>query len=101
MRIVLLLLILGTLDQGMAGHGRVGGYSPVASIENDAEVQEAAKFAAEQMGVKLERIISAQTQVVAGLNFKLQLQTSSGVYDAVVYKGLGDAPLNLTSHHKA
>jgi hypothetical protein len=38
-----------------------------------------------QIGVKLQGIKSAQKQVVAGLNYKLLLETDGGLYDATVY----------------
>ena len=38
-----------------------------------------------QIGVKLQGIKSAQKQVVAGLNYKLLLETDDGLYDATVY----------------
>ncbi len=38
-----------------------------------------------QIGVKLQGIKSAQKQVVAGLNYKLQLETDDGLYHATVY----------------
>ena len=41
--------------------------------------------AVSQIGVKLQGIKSAQKQVVAGLNYKLLLETDQGLYDATVY----------------
>ena len=38
-----------------------------------------------QIGVKLQGIKSAQKQVVAGLNYKLELETDDGLYHATVY----------------
>jgi len=95
---LVLLLVLSSLV--VATSGMLGGFKD-ADHQNDAEVQSAAEFAAKEIGVKLQGIKSAQKQVVAGLNYKLQLETDDGVYDATVYKGLGNAPHKLTAHSKA
>jgi len=99
MKLLLIAIILGTLV--MTGQSLVGGFSDHADFENDAEVQSAADFAAKEIGVKLQGIKSVQKQVVAGLNYKLLLDTDGGLYDATVYKGLGNAPLKLTNHQKS
>ena len=39
-------------------------------------------------------------QVVAGVNYKLELQTSDGKYSADVFKGLGDGGHELKGHQK-
>lgn len=64
--------------------GFVGGFSP-ASVE-DAEVKEMADFATTAISdnsnsgpVKLIRIVKAETQVVAGMNYKLNLELSSEI----------------------
>ena len=42
--------------------------------------------------MKLESIVSAQTQVVAGLNYQFELQTDGGEYQATVYSALPAFP---------
>jgi hypothetical protein len=73
-----------------------GGYSKANLL--DAEVIEAAEFAANQIDKgKLEKIIEAQTQVVAGVNYKMKILLANGVmYEIIVYKDLNDN-LKLTS----
>ncbi len=73
-----------------------GGYSKANLL--DAEVIEAAEFAANQIDKgKLEKIIEAQTQVVAGVNYKMKILLANGVmYEIIVYKDLKDN-LKLTS----
>jgi hypothetical protein len=73
----------------------VGGYR-AADLE-DAGVQAAVAFAAEQLGVELGEIQSAERQVVAGTNYRLVFTSADGTrYRAIVYRPLrGD--MQLTS----
>lgn len=80
-----------------------GSYSE-ASV-SDSAVQVAANFAVQQINQgTLVKVISAQSQVVAGLNYKMQLQIvdSQGkqtMYSVVVFVPLPytQAPMQLTS----
>eukprot|EP00208_Stichococcus_sp_RCC1054_P004528 CAMPEP_0206149344 /NCGR_PEP_ID=MMETSP1473-20131121/37730_1 /ASSEMBLY_ACC=CAM_ASM_001109 /TAXON_ID=1461547 /ORGANISM="Stichococcus sp, Strain RCC1054" /LENGTH=186 /DNA_ID=CAMNT_0053546801 /DNA_START=573 /DNA_END=1133 /DNA_ORIENTATION=- len=84
--------------------GLLGGFKQHDSPENDEHVQEAAHFAVGQIspGLKLEKVLSAHKQVVAGTNFKLVLQTSSGNFEATVFKGLGgEAEMKLVDYKRA
>ena len=69
----------------------VGGYTSVSV--NNADIQQVATFAANQVAkgkATLKKVTSAQTQVVAGLNYRLVIQLSNGQrYKVVVYKPLG------------
>ncbi|KAL3139580.1 hypothetical protein ABBQ38_003899 [Trebouxia sp. C0009 RCD-2024] len=88
----------------------LGGHRDVEDHENDAKVQEVAKFAVQQIGEKagkkldLVKIHSAKKQVVAGLNYVLVLETTAEgtkeTHEAHVYQPLGDQPLKLTSSNK-
>ncbi|HMT93872.1 cystatin domain-containing protein [uncultured Thiothrix sp.] len=65
----------------------VGGYSAVDL--NDAEVQNAAQFAAQSLGGLLGKVTQAEQQVVAGMNYKLSLELQDGSkHKVVVYKDL-------------
>ena len=65
----------------------VGGYSSVDI--NDAEVQNAAQFAAQALGSILTKVTKAEQQVVAGMNYKLSLELQDGSkHKVVVYKDL-------------
>ncbi len=76
-----------------------GGYSEAAA--DDPEVLKAARFAVEEQGrrqgrpVTLVAVRRAEKQVVAGLNYRLQLSVRSGGEDreasAVVYQNLKNA----------
>ena len=55
---------------------RVGGFR--AADVNDERVQNAAAFAAQQLGGELSEVESAEQQVVAGMNFKLVILTEDG-----------------------
>ncbi len=74
----MLLILVLVFSLGTAKAQQVGAYSK--SSVNDAEVIKAAKFAirAEQKksrsNIALHSITKAQTQVVAGLNYRLCLQ---------------------------
>ena len=80
-----------------------GGYSPA---EIDSEVRKVAEFAvktqAESTGrpIRLVKILKAERQVVAGLNFRLDLEVADGSKHhkarAVVWQKL-DGSLALTS----
>lgn len=67
-----------------------GGYSAISV--NDAQVQAAARFAADKLGnkkAKLKSVNSAASQVVAGLNFRMNITLTDGKqYDVVVFQGL-------------
>jgi hypothetical protein len=81
----------------------LGGYTSVSV--NNADVKQAASFAANQVSkgkAKLRKVTAAQTQVVAGLNYRLVIQLSNGQrYKVVVYKPLGSgAKLVLSSVSK-
>ena len=80
-----------------------GGYTSVSV--NNADVKQVANFAANQVSkgkAKLKQITAAQTQVVAGINYRLVIQLSNGQrYKVVVYKPLGNgAKLVLSSASK-
>lgn len=64
-----------------------GGYSTVDV--NDAEVQNAAQFAAQSLGGLLGKVTQAEQQVVAGMNYKLSLELQDGSkHKVIVYKDL-------------
>lgn len=76
-----------------------GGYSDASPVDKD--IKSAAEFAVSaQKGATLERIVSAETQVVAGLNYRLKLEvkTAGGLRmaKAVVYRDLKNK-MSLTS----
>jgi Ca2+-binding EF-hand superfamily protein len=66
----------------------VGAYAP-ADVASDAVVS-AAKFAASQLGTAtLAKVLSAQSQIVAGTNYRLKIQLSDGnIYELTVYQAL-------------
>jgi hypothetical protein len=76
----------------------VGGYS-VISVK-DAGVQAAARFASAKLGNKRTKLTSvnvAETQVVAGINYRMKLTLSNRKqYEVVVFQGL-DKHYQLTS----
>jgi hypothetical protein len=65
-----------------------GAYAPI-DVNGDAAWL-AAKFAATQLGTAtVEKVLSAQAQVVAGTNYRLEIKLNDGkIYGVVVYKGL-------------
>ncbi|KAK9821322.1 hypothetical protein WJX81_002249 [Elliptochloris bilobata] len=84
----------------------LGGYKQHDDHENDAHVQEIAKFAVQQVsenGTKLEllKVLSAHTQVVAGTNYKLLLSVADANnqkknLEVTVYEPIGSKELKLT-----
>lgn len=76
----------------------IGGYSSVDV--NDPEVQDAAQFAVQALGGLLNRVTKAERQVVAGMNYRLQLDLQNGLgYEVVVYVDLQQHK-QLTSSHR-
>ncbi|KAL0222464.1 hypothetical protein RCL1_002318 [Eukaryota sp. TZLM3-RCL] len=86
----------------------MGGYHP--RDVNDPDVLEAASFAVSILNShsnsmhphSLKKVVEASSQVVAGVNFKIVLETSRGNsverHEVVVYKGLGTNGMTLSSH---
>lgn len=78
----------------------VGGYGP-ASLEDEG-VKAALKVATDEIYKReptraLVEKTEAQLQVVAGLNYAFDITMSGGAhYKVVVYRPLGDAPLEVT-----
>lgn len=76
-----------TLPAPMPQAHIVGGYTAVEV--NDLEVQNAAQFAVQALGGLLNRVTKAERQVVAGMNYRLQLDLQNGAgYEVVVYVDL-------------
>jgi len=83
-----------------------GGYSPA---EINSEVRKIAEFAVKTQGkaterpLRLVKILKAERQVVAGLNYRLEIEVADGSKHlkarAVVWKKL-DGSLALTSWEK-
>lgn len=64
-----------------------GGFSTV-NVNNPA-VQDAAEFAAEALGGLLSRVLSAEQQVVAGVNYRMEIELQDGsLHDVMVYEDL-------------
>lgn len=80
----------------------LGGFKQHDDPSNDAGVQDAANFAVSTISkdLKLEKVLSAHKQVVAGTNYKLELQTSGGNFEATVFKGLGNGPHELKTYKR-
>lgn len=65
----------------------LGGYSAIDV--NDPEVQNVAQFAVQVLGGLLNRVTKAERQVVAGMNYRLQLDLQNGMgYEVEVYVDL-------------
>ena len=77
-----------------------GGYA--AADVNDPEVRAAAAFVAQQREARLGSIDSAETQVVAGTNYRMCLRITNRSGEeritAVVFRGL-DGKLQLSDWH--
>lgn len=108
--IFLALLVSAAVANG-AGKGIPGGWTDIKNI-NDPHVIEIAEFAVAEHNkqsnsmLKLEKVLSGKTQVVAGTNFKLLINTTSTSgtgtppwrkYMAVVYERSWEGFRNLTS----
>lgn len=82
----------------------VGGYGP-ASLEDEG-VKAALKVATDEIYKReptraLVEKTEAEMQVVAGLNYAFDITMSGGAhYKVVVYRPLGDAPMEVTQFTK-
>jgi hypothetical protein len=71
--------------------GVPGGFSPILDI-NDPHVQELGGWAVSEHdkkandGIKFNRVVSGDIQVVAGLNYRLIIDASNGKYEAMVWE---------------
>jgi len=84
----------------------IGGWSPIKNI-NDPHVTEIANYAVTEHEkrsgekLKLEKVIKGETQIVAGVNYRLVLATTDGSssknYEALVWEKAWEHFRNLTS----
>lgn len=66
---------------------RPGGHRYIPSTDNEAQM--AGQFAAKALGNSLSKIKNVSKQVVAGMNFRMQIVLANGAeYDVVVYRDL-------------
>ncbi|XP_008811323.2 cysteine proteinase inhibitor 1-like [Phoenix dactylifera] len=84
----------------------VGGWKPIKDI-SDPHVQEIAEFAVSEhnklanTNLTLSKVVKGETQVVAGINYRLVVETKDGEamanYVAVVWEKTWEGFRNLTS----
>jgi hypothetical protein len=85
-----------------SAQGRVlGGFRDIST--DDAGVQAAAAFAAGDLGGSLQSVDSAQTQSVAGANYRLTIILEDGaIWQVVVYRNLqGEHSLTSSTQTQA
>ena len=76
----------------------VGGYSKIANPDADQGLFQVTQFLGSKIGLqegnpstRLDKVLEAYRQVVAGYNYQVKLQMTDGSqYEAVVYVGLDD-----------
>ncbi|MED6157103.1 hypothetical protein PIB30_020259 [Stylosanthes scabra] len=107
---LLALAAAATVDSRKVSPGPKGGWKSIKDL-SDPHVEAIAEFAVTEYNkrsgfvapLKLRRIIKGETQVVAGINYRLFLSASSGEssntsnYKAIVLKKAWLHTLNLTS----
>ncbi|XP_010542197.1 PREDICTED: cysteine proteinase inhibitor 5 [Tarenaya hassleriana] len=100
---VLSLMMLSVMAEGAL----LGGWKPIKDV-SDPHVVEIAKYAVEEHNkqsktdLKLDRVVSGQTQVVAGTNYKLIIAASDGKsYEAIVWEKPWEHFRKLTSFRNA
>ena len=101
----LLFLSLFAVDVGRA-EGLVGGWTPIKDLK-DPHVKEIADFAVKEYNkesgakLKLQKVIKGESQVVAGINYRLVIAAKDGSatknYQAVVWEKSWENYRNLTS----
>ncbi|XP_010550411.2 PREDICTED: oxygen-evolving enhancer protein 1-2, chloroplastic-like [Tarenaya hassleriana] len=92
--------------EGAVSDNKLGGFHPIKDV-NDPYVVAVAKFAVDEhnrtskSGLKFERVIKGERQVVAGMNYRLTLAakepaaSSTNNYEAFVFVPLGGEPWSL------
>ncbi|XP_010441439.1 PREDICTED: cysteine proteinase inhibitor 5-like [Camelina sativa] len=85
---------------------RVGGWSPISDVK-DPHVVEIGEFAVSEydkrskLGLKFETVVSGETQVVSGTNYRLTVAANDGGasknYEAMVWEKPWLKFMNLTS----
>ncbi|GAB4826495.1 hypothetical protein Ancab_033391 [Ancistrocladus abbreviatus] len=105
-----LLLLYFTVSGVCAGRAAVvGTYRPIKDL-NDPHLIEIAMFAVaehnkeEQMDLEYTKIVKGESQVVAGINYRLVIAAKDsadlGNYEAVVYERTWEHYRSLTSFKK-
>ena len=107
--ILLSLLVFASVSALAAARlgGIVGGWTPIKDIKNDPHVAEIAEYAVTEYdkrsgaNLKLVKVVKGETQVVAGINYRLVLKAKDGSkttdYEAVVWEKAWEHFRNLTS----
>ncbi|WZZ14223.1 hypothetical protein YC2023_107312 [Brassica napus] len=112
--IVFLSLALCSLYVSQAA--RTGGWSPISDVKS-AHIVEIGEFAVSEYnkqsksGLKFVEVVSGESQIVAGMNYRLILAANEGVaiagngeskkYEAVVWEKPWLKSMNLTSFKPA
>ncbi|KAG2301986.1 hypothetical protein Bca4012_060323 [Brassica carinata] len=112
--VLLLSLVLFSLYASEAV--RTGGWSPITDVK-DPHVVEIGKFAVSEYdkqskaGLKYVEVVSGETQIVSGMNYRLIVAVNEGVgiagngenkkYEAVVWEKPGLKSMSLTSFKPA
>ncbi|XP_059439575.1 cysteine proteinase inhibitor 1-like [Corylus avellana] len=101
------LLVLPLLASAVGGRGAlVGGWQPIKNV-NDPHVKEIGEFAvaeynkSSKAALKFVGVVKGETQVVAGTNYRFDLEAKDGSvtkhYEAVVWEKPWENFRNLTS----
>ncbi|XP_013695374.2 LOW QUALITY PROTEIN: cysteine proteinase inhibitor 5 [Brassica napus] len=112
----ILLLSLVLLPLYASASPRVGGWRPLSDV-NDPHVVEIGRFSVSEYnmqsksGLKFVAVVSGETQVVAGMNYRLIVAVNDGVkiagagasknYEAIVWERAWLKSMNLTSFKPA
>jgi hypothetical protein len=104
---LLTLLALPLLASAVGGRGSlVGGWQPIKNV-NDPHVKEIGAFAvteynkSSKAALKFVGVVKGETQVVAGTNYRLDVEAKDGAatkhYEAIVWEKPWENFRNLTS----
>ncbi|KAL5771684.1 hypothetical protein ACOSP7_015838 [Xanthoceras sorbifolium] len=105
--LALVAIVLPLFAAGASRGPLVGGWSPIKDL-SDPHVKEIAEFAVAEYNKKskaaleLQSVVSGETQVVAGINYRLVVAAKDGSasanrYQAVVWEKAWEHSKNLTS----
>lgn len=108
--LLLSLVVVFLLPLSASAAVRVGGWSPISNV-TDPHVVEIGEFAVSEYnkrsesGLKFETVVSGETQVVAGTNYRLKVAANDGGasknYEAMVWEKPWLKFRNLTSFKPA
>ncbi|WZZ14222.1 hypothetical protein YC2023_107311 [Brassica napus] len=110
------LILAANEGVAIAGNARTGGWSPISDVKN-SHIVKIGEFAVSEYdkqsksGLKFVEVVSGESQIVAGMNYRLIVAANEGIpiarngeskkYEAIVWDKPWLKSMNLTSFKPA